>query len=117
MINAKTLRIGGITLATLLVVLFVVFHRPANTPDFPDGLYFLCLNQSCPASKTGFPMTVKEYSDFQVHHYGERVKCPICGQQNTVRAYKCANCGRVWQAKPGENTCPYCHTKRQVAAG
>jgi hypothetical protein len=114
MINAKTLRIGGITIATLLVVLFIVFHRPANSPDFPDGLYYLCQNPSCEASKTGFAMTVKQYSDFQLQHYGERVKCPICGQQKTVRAYKCKHCGNVWVAKQGENICPKCKTPREV---
>jgi ribosomal protein L40E len=101
----------GIAAAVVLVLcigvgVWALVKPSANTPDAPDGLYYVC--------KAGhsFNMTMKQVSDYQREHYGEPIACRECGSKETERANKCAKCGEVYPMARGEQPpCPKCGTK------
>lgn len=98
---------GGGVIVVALVLLFAWHHRSANTPDQPNGTWWICQNPNC---KAEFNLTSKQISDWSLHHYGEPKHCPKCNGTDVIRAYKCPQCGTVYPAE-GATQCPKCGAK------
>lgn len=62
-----------------------------NSPDFPDGIFYVC--QGCGEE---FVLTVEELGQYHQEHWGEPVPCPKCGGTKTPRAERCGHCGRMF---------------------
>src|SRR3954453_9969507 len=85
----------GVAAAVVLVLcmgfaVWALVKPAANTPDAPAGLSYLC------NAGHSFTMTMKQVSDYQRDHYGEKIACPKCGSKETQRANKCAKCGEIY---------------------
>src|SRR5438874_1186178 len=105
--SAKTLGLLGIILATVIGVVWWTFlHHPSNNENHPAGTYWMCKNKSCGNT---FHLTMAELGDWHKNHYGHRPQCPKCGEENTVQAMKCQNCGKISEYTRNIQPCPYCH--------
>ena len=102
--SQKTITIATAVIVTIVGIVWYVFHRPANTADFPDGTYWICNHCG-----NNFHLTIKEQGEWYQKHYGLRPGCPKCGSSDTVRAVKCENCGKFFPMTPVIKPCPYCH--------
>ena len=103
-----------IAVAVLVVftglVAYFTFRTDPTTSAAPEGTWWLCTNQSCGNT---FNLSLKELADHHKAHYGEPVPCPKC-KQSTVRAAKCAKCGKVFVLDRGA-LCPACNTPATLA--
>ena len=75
-----------------------------NNPNFPEGTDWVCVNKSEPHH---FNLSIDELAEHTEKHYGERPKCPKCGQ-DAFRAEKCVHCGKAFLPGRGESVCPFC---------
>ena len=99
-----------ITIATVVLLVAVVGTfawkwRPANNPNRPEGVYFLCSNQKC---RHEWNLTMRELSDHHEKNYGQPVPCPKCGDKKTVRGQKCIHCQKLIVMTPDPRPCPFC---------
>ena len=92
--------------AAIVIVTGIVywFWRPANNPNVPRGVWFICTNDSC---RNEFSMTLSQFSDHHEKHYGQPVHCPKCDSV-AVKADKCPNCGKVFFMQRNGDICPAC---------
>ena len=81
-----------------------IAQRPANNPNVPRGVWFICTNDSC---RNEFSMTLSQFSDHHEKHYGQPVHCPKCDSV-AVKADKCPNCGKVFFMQRNGDICPAC---------
>lgn len=94
--------LGGVVIVVVVGVLgWAVLHHPSNNAQFPNGTWWLC------DKGHSFQKTTKELSDFYAAHYGQRLPCPVCGSDQTIRAFKCPQCGTVYPAHSARK-CPKC---------
>jgi hypothetical protein len=82
----------------------------AETEDYPDGIPWLCTNPACGAE---IVVTLDDMSDFFLENPDRNcLRCPKCGQYDTVRAARCPYCKRLYPrhlARRGaRNVCPSC---------
>jgi hypothetical protein len=94
-----------LVIAAIGVLIWVTVRPSQNTPDVPNGLAFIC-NQC----KNHFTKTMKELSDWQMEHRGEKVPCPKCKSQDVISAWRCPKCGEFYPktAGAGQAKCPKC---------
>lgn len=97
----RLLQVGAVVAVVAGILGWSIFHHPANDPDHPNGIWWVC------DKGHSFQMTTRELSNFYEKHWGQRVPCPICGSRETVRAYKCPKCGTVYPSH-GAKKCPHC---------
>jgi hypothetical protein len=102
--------IAGPLLVIGLGVLVWSMWPEENNANFPEGTDWLCGNTSDPHH---FNLSVSDLAEHTQKHYGERPKCPKCGQ-DAFRAEKCVHCGKVYVPGRGASVCPFCK-KPQVA--
>src|SRR5688572_23124833 len=90
-----------------LIALVVVFWRTRegeNTPNAPDGTFWICSNDQC---KHEFNLSVADLADHHEKHYGEPVPCPKC-KKPAVRAEQCPHCKKILATGRGVVKCPSC---------
>jgi rRNA maturation endonuclease Nob1 len=96
---------GAVVLVVVGAALTVAaLWRGPNNANFPEGTDWLCTNQGC---GNHFKLTMKQLGEHYKAHYGQLPKCPKCGH-DAVRAWQCANCGKVFPQTRGIDACPYC---------
>ena len=104
----------GLLLAVAAVVvagalLFRSAHKTSQSPDFPDGMHWLCV--SC---NHGFTTSRDDFAEWLKVHPGERIECPKCKSRETAVAKRCSlpNCGRYYVERnlviDGVVSCPIC---------
>lgn len=105
--------LGGVVVGAVGLVLTVWWNwRSPNNDNFPEGVDYICLNQSCAHT---WNLSMKELGEHHEAHYGQPVPCPKCGESKTFRAEKCPHCGKVIQMQRGGGNCPHC--KASLAPG
>jgi rRNA maturation protein Nop10 len=92
--------------AAIIIVTGILywFWRPANNANVPNGVWFLCTNDSC---RNEFSMTMAQFSDHHAKHYGQPVRCPKCDSV-AIKADKCPYCGKVFVMQRNGDICPAC---------
>ena len=88
----------GLLLAVAAVVvagalLFRSARMTSQSPDFPDGMHWLCL--SC---GQGFTTSRDEFAEWVRTHPDQRIECRKCKKLETAVAKRCPlpNCGRYY---------------------
>ena len=110
--NKEKVALGGIIILVIVGVSFAVWKwRPANTPDHPDGVAWLCQSPGCGQP---FKMSVREYDAYKKANYGQPLKCPKCGKTETVRAQVCPKCQKTYPLARGAG-CPSCNKQQPPA--
>lgn len=85
--------LAALTVAGLLTV-SSARRADAETEDYPDGIPWLCTNPDCSAETV---VTLDEMSDFFLENPDRNsLRCPKCGQHDTVRAARCPDCKRLY---------------------
>ena len=88
----------------------VVWLRSAAAvnEDFPDGTFWLCSHAACGAE---FVKSLDELGAFYQQNPNAELPCPDCGRTPTMRAVRCAECGRHFPRPPRGRLpleCPHC---------
>jgi hypothetical protein len=104
----------GLLLAVAAMVLAAVLffrsaHKASESPDFPDGMHWLCSN-----CKSGFTTSRDDFAEWLKVHPGQRIECPKCKGHETEVARRCPlpKCGRYYVERnaviDGKVCCPVC---------
>mgnify|MGYP001165874949 CR=1 FL=1 len=108
----------NVLLALAAVVLFVaagfisfrsIRQRQQLSDDFPDGVWWVCLNPDCGNEFNTSLDEIDEY--FNANPEAIRFPCPKCGGTDTMRGTKCEHCDRCYvrpNVSGGTATCPHC---------
>jgi hypothetical protein len=75
-----------------------------NTPNAPEGTFWICSNDQC---KHEFNLSVSEVADHHKKHYGEPIPCPKC-KSRSIPAERCPHCKKLVPKGRGVAKCPYC---------
>src|SRR5688572_2151573 len=108
----KQFTMAGGTMIVLVTCIVYWFWSPANNPNMPRGVWWLCTSDSC---KHEFAMSMSELSEHHEKHYGQPVPCPKC-KSVAIKADKCPSCGKVFVLRRDSNKCPACGKSTETVA-
>lgn len=104
-----SLLLALVALVAAGALLFKSVRKAGESPDFPDGMHWLCLScgQGFDTSRDTFAAWVKDHPD-------QPLECSKCKRPTTVVAKKCdlPGCGRYYTDRnlviDGKVCCPVC---------